>query len=774
MKLKLKVIIGAGLLAALPVIIASIVIGTTSSESSKAALEAAAKERLVAVRDITKGRIEDYFGTIQKQVLTLSSSRMTINAMKTLKQGFSSYKFENGKTTAKLKKQLSTYYTKDFTTEYKKRNNNKQPDTSKWLAQLDDDSIVLQHALIKSNPNPLGEKDKLTDLGDDSTYNFYHKKYHPAFRDFLTKFGYYDIFLVAPDTGDIIYSVYKELDYTTSLKNGAYAETGIGKVFQKANQATSSSFVTITDFASYPPSYQDPASFIASPIFEDGEKIGVLIFQMPIDNINSIMTHEKNWSQNGLGASGETYLVAQDKIARSMSRFLIEDKSGYIEALSAAGVSEKSLSLISSKNTSIGLQPVTTPGVDVALSGESGFDIFPDYRDVPVLSAYAPLAIEGLNWIIMSEIDEAEAFGPAYSLANDIIKLSLLTTVILVIIGLAIGVLFAGSITNPIIKLSETINRIEQNSDLTERADINSKDEIGLASNSLNQMMEKFHAGIQQVSSASTQIAAASEETSAITTQTSQNIFEQQSQTEQVATAINEMTATVQEVSLNITNTAQAADDANDETTAGSRVVNQTVQGIHDLSGLIENAADVIHQLENDSENISTVMDVIKGVAEQTNLLALNAAIEAARAGEQGRGFAVVADEVRTLAGRTQQSTEEINLMIEKLQAGSQQAVDAMDASRDKARSVVDQATQAGTSLKVVADAVLRINNMSMQIASAAEEQNAVTEEINRNIVNISDMAAQTSTGAEQTTLASEELAKLAGDLKGLVDHFKI
>jgi methyl-accepting chemotaxis protein len=171
------------------------------------------------------------------------------------------------------------------------------------------------------------------------------------------------------------------------------------------------------------------------------------------------------------------------------------------------------------------------------------------------------------------------------------------------------------------------------------------------------------------------------------------------------------------------------------------------------LAEQIENTANVIHQLEEDSENIGKVLDVIKGIAEQTNLLALNAAIEAARAGEQGRGFAVVADEVRTLAGRTQESTAEINQVIEKLQLGSQKAVDVMNKSREDAQSVVEQATQAGTSLSVISTAVERINDMSSQIASAAEQQNSTAEEINRNITNISELGQETTSGAQETTV---------------------
>ena len=568
--------------------------------------------------------------------------------------------------------------------------------------------------------------------------------------------------------------MFKELDFTTSLKDGPYANSGIGEVFKKANQATSADFVTFSDFSPYLPSYQNPASFAASPIFKDGKKIGILIFQMPIDKINDIMTYDHKWSESGLGTSGETYLVGENNTMRSMSRFLIEDKTGYIQALEKAGVSTKTLNLIKAKNTSIGLQPVRSHGVDAALSGESGFDIFPDYRDVPVLSAYAPVKIHDMHWVIMSEIDEVEAFAPAEKLSSEILKLSIIITTLMIAVSVVIGTWFSGRIVSPILKLSHTLTDIEKNSDLTIRTDINSNDEIGMAARALNLMMEKFHAGIQQVSSSSSQIAAASEETSAITNQTSQSIFEQQSQTEQVATAINEMTSTVHEVSINITSTAEAANQANNETHEGRQLVNQTVQAIQSLAGQIDRASDTIQQLGKDSENINSVMDVIKGVAEQTNLLALNAAIEAARAGEQGRGFAVVADEVRTLAGRTQASTEEINQMIEKLHVGSQQAIDVMAQSSQQAQSVVEQATQAGASLSAISEAVARINDMSTQIASSAEEQNSVTEEINRNIVTINDMAQQTSTGAEQTSVASEELAQLASDLQSLVQLFKV
>jgi methyl-accepting chemotaxis protein len=237
---------------------------------------------------------------------------------------------------------------------------------------------------------------------------------------------------------------------------------------------------------------------------------------------------------------------------------------------------------------------------------------------------------------------------------------------------------------------------------------------------------------------------------------------------------MNEMTVTVQDVAVNINQTASAADDAYEQTQQGSQIVQQAIAQINKLAEQVESSSRTINDLENHSEAINTVLDVIKGIADQTNLLALNAAIEAARAGEQGRGFAVVADEVRTLAGRTRQSTDEINEMIEKLQAGSRQAVAVMGQSREEAKSAVDFATQTGTALATITQAVEKINEMSSQIASAAEEQGSVAEEINRNIVKINDMSNQTADGANETATASRNLAHMATELQGLVARFTV
>jgi methyl-accepting chemotaxis protein len=350
------------------------------------------------------------------------------------------------------------------------------------------------------------------------------------------------------------------------------------------------------------------------------------------------------------------------------------------------------------------------------------------------------------------------------------------TAIGLLVVALSLSIWLAWSIINAIVQAVAALERASEHlaqGDLTITADYHGQDELGRVAKAFNLMRERFHAVLQQVSSATGQLAAAAQQTSAVNLQASVSVRRQQSEIEQVATAMHEMTATVQEVAHSAAGAARAAEQADQDATDGKQVVSQTVEVIEVLAREVEKAATVISQLVQDSDKIGGVLEVIRSIAEQTNLLALNAAIEAARAGEQGRGFAVVADEVRSLASRTQQSTTEIQAMIEKLQSGSANAMKVMEASRNQAHKGVQQVTQAGSTLDRISQSVATINDMNAQIASAAEEQSAVAEEINRNIVTVSQVAEQVSDGAQQTTSTSEELARLAEQLQGLVKQFR-
>ena len=356
-------------------------------------------------------------------------------------------------------------------------------------------------------------------------------------------------------------------------------------------------------------------------------------------------------------------------------------------------------------------------------------------------------------------------------------KVVSLISVILTSICLTLVVvfLFRLMITKRLSVLESSLKEVaEGDGDLTKRIDASSGDIIGRIGGHYNSFVEKINVTIGEVVSATVQLTTSSEHMQMQTEDAHAGLRIQNQEIDQAATAITEMSATVQEVAKNAATAAEAATNADDESREGVSIVSSTIQSIDELSNEVNSASEVINKLAKDSESIGAILDVIRGIAEQTNLLALNAAIEAARAGEQGRGFAVVADEVRTLASRTQKSTEEIHNMIAQLQQGTSAAVKVMEEGRTKASRSVDMAEKAGQSLQTITSAVSTITEMNTQIASAAEEQGSVAEEINRNIMSVRELAENSTQSFQATAESGEALSDLAVTLGGLVERFKI
>jgi serine phosphatase RsbU (regulator of sigma subunit) len=465
--------------------ISMLVIGFIDYRKAKDSLEKESFNKLRAVREMKAAQIEDYFQQIQDQIVTLAEDPTLIQAMQGLKQGYKNIDqdLEISDTDMRpVNMHLDEYYDKEYLPRLN-QNLTAEKASKESEAPKEKNARILQEIYVASALYTIGQKHRLTDPGDGSSYTQKHIIYHPILRNYLEKFGYYDIFLVDETSGEVVYTCFKEVDFCTNLTTGPYAKTNLAESFRMAANSLKKGETAQVDFQPYHPSYNQPSAFVSTPIYDGKNKIGVLIFQMPIDNINSIMTSKGNWEAVGLGKTGETYIVGEDFMLRNQSRFLIEDSASYFSMVKAIGLAPELISRIRNFNSVIGLQPVKTEGTQEALKGITGEKTFNDYRNIPVLSSYKPLKVEDMHWVIMSEIDEEEAFSYVYAIRRQMI----IAISILLILIAAGSILISKRITKPLLELTGDARELAKGN-FNVDIGIHRKDEIGILASSFRKM----------------------------------------------------------------------------------------------------------------------------------------------------------------------------------------------------------------------------------------------------------------------------------------------
>ena len=593
-----------------------------------------------------------------------------------------------------------------------------------WRTIGEDQTTRLQTLYITDNPHPTGAKDELNMASDGSIYSSIHQEYHPYFRSFLRDRGYYDIFLFDPD-GNLVYTVFKELDYATNLNDGKWKNSDLGHAFRAARDEPVKGQINFFDFRPYAPSADAPAAFMSTAILNaEGRLEGVLVFQMPIGTLNEVMN-----SSVGLGDTGETYIVGTDLLMRSDSRL--------------------------SETSTILERKVDTEASRAALGGQQGVVITTDYRGAEVFSAFTHITLAGTTWALLAEQDVAEA-------------------------PISIQELIGRNTAQPILQLATGMRAIadgDTNYPITAK---DRKDELG----AMAKAVEIFRSGLIEAADLRKQREAERTETQRkireaisqiavnVETSTQQLMEEMTDAMARVKNSSGEMhnsahkvmgdtqkvAAAAEESQASLSTVSSAAEELAVSIKSISEEMNRSLSATSDAVNAGSDAQHKIDSLSTAVERIGEVAAVISDIAEQTNLLALNATIEAARAGEAGKGFAVVASEVKSLANQTAKSTEEISTQISEIQSSTHAAVSSFVNISNALKRVQETA-------ETIASAIDSQSLATQEIAHNTDETKTAGEEVSRSVVSVSEEATRTSNLTSDMNEIVSNVSKMVEEL---------
>jgi methyl-accepting chemotaxis protein len=729
--------------------------------TSQRALKQSASQQLAGLCAIKKTAIETYLHDMESELVALAQQPATLTAMSELADAFHQVP-EEAQALLGEGRALASYYEQGFGLRYQAENDGRVFDVQALFQGLSPLSRFWQHHYIAANPHPLGKKDQLA-RGDAALgYDDIHERLHPVFLDYQQRFGFYDLFLVAPEDGFVVYSVFKELDFATSLIDGPFARSGLGQAFRQAWEQPEFRRANFVDFQLYLPSYDAPAAFLAVPLAVGSQRIGVLIGQFPLDRLNQLMQE-----RGGLGETGETYLVGQDYLMRSDS---LHDPEHH--------------SVVQSfRHQDRGR--VTSEAVQQALQGATMTLEGHNYLNTPVLSSVTQASYRGLNWVLVAEMARSEAFAMVIRLQKGV----LIGVSLCVALLIGISLTMVRKVVFPVRSVVTALKDLSSGeADLTRRLPILSRDEVGELAFYFNEFVGKLHGIIGTTVEGVSTVSSSSTELSAIAEQMSESSGLNAEKTTQVAEASQQMNVSLQrsdqvlkKSAMAINTIASAAEEMNvtiqeiAKSTDGARLISE--KAVAQTS----KAQEQMTQLGSSAEDIGKVIETITYISEQTNLLSLNATIEAARAGNAGKGFAVVAGEIKDLARQTAEATMDIQRMVTGIQKVSEltvaqiqgitQIIQTMDDAIISVAAAVEEQSVTATEIaqnigavnEGVMDAQQRVTQVAQQTSRVVEEMNALNQ-TSEEVVH----------GSGDIRRSSEELAKLSETLRHEVGRFRL
>lgn len=818
--------------------VASLLLSAFAYVNAKQVLTDAQLDKLVTVREHKAAQIEDYMDTVVAQAEQLATSPEAVTAMRGLDREWDALPV--GKSAPA--EALTRYYSSTVIAKLPEGMAREAVDYLPGTPQ----GQRLQELYITDNPNAVGSKQLMDDAGDGSRYSQLHASVHPFFRGYLDRFGYYDAFLVELDKGEVVYSVFKETDYATSLMNGPHANSNLGRAFRAAAALPAGASV-VMDFEPYEPSYGAPASFVAAPIFDGPDRIGVLILQMPLNRIASVMTNDQKWTEAGLGATGESYLIGPDLKARNDTRAFLEAPDDFYAALKGSPHAE-TLDEIKRTGTVVGQLKINTEGAQAALQGETGVGRYLDYHGEPAMGAYRPLDIAGLKWAIVSEIDEEEALAPVYAFRQ--LALAGLGMVALLTLGVAYFV--GGALAGPIVLATARIRSLASGERATSPMDAGVGGELGQLAGAYNDLVlgmtdladragrvARGEAAVsggdhkaptiantgpladafgsmertqQRLTHQATLIAAGDLRNPALDERIqgalgtafsnmagTLRMLAQQARAiaegdlvadclqtrldgdlgesfERMVVSLRELVGEIQANAQSLNDTAAQLHEAALSQQLGASeqasAVEETRRILSTLStsakeiasatsAVYSNAevaqqtnnqtAEAIRELSGHTARIGEIVSFIKDVANKSDLLALNAALEGTKAGDAGRSFSLVATQMQRLAEQIMGSLKDIDALTEDIRRATRSTV-----------SAVEETSRLSTQTTQSAGA----------IAEAIQEQQVGTQQSTTAMDQISAVAQKSVSTSSDLVGASKQLQGLSTTFQRVVSHF--
>lgn len=777
MSLQKKLLFIVMSLALLAAVTSSVLISTAALRSGESLLSDQAHFRVEMIGNTQQQKLASYLSVIEQQVANHAQSVQARRAITAMGSAFRGYRLnavvrslESADETIGA---LSEYLDSGFAQEFASFNPGQTFATQEYLAALDTPTLVLQYYYQVDSAGHWHQKDQVDEADDRSRYSIAHREFNATLKEMAAAYGFADLYYLDPQ-GNVVYSLRKLPDFALSIEHPALANTGLDLAFREAIRRSADASPVFFDFLPYPLAFNQPSAFMAMPIFETGESTaaGVFVVRLTVDQIKQTLTNQGDRVSLGLGQTGDSYLLNLSGQVLSSKREFDQQPAAFLDSL--GNLSAENRRLIEQRQTLTGLVQLDSVAIREARSGRAGVALYENSLGHWVVGAYRPFDFNDTRWLLITEVSADEALAAVKALQAEVYSYAVAITLGVLLLALLAAIVISRSLGKPVALLQGSLERVQQHKDLTQHCPLKGQDEFGRISAALNQLLRDIGLSVTQVGHAALVVHQASAELLR-GSELSQQLLTQQSQHNQsTESLLNNLVSSAGEVNKQANTTHHLTMDAQQNIDSSSQIVHQVISEVQHMVQGVSQSASKITDLTKEFDQIRNVVEVISQLAAQTNLLALNAAIEAARAGEHGRGFAVVADEVRQLAQRSHDATQQIQGIIDALLNTTRQVEAAMRAEQDQSTLLADTATKAEDALNTIGHSLQAIVRANQDILSISTEQKAITDQLASVLVDSFEIARSTEEQANLNAQSSLRLGQVADELKDTATQWKV